>query len=152
MKPQRRTSREGPNESRLHPGASRGVWDLSRVLCDTVPLLQLRNLAQEAAQLLCARTSTADRADPVALNDSGTVYNYPKLTENLCSESARILKDRVARMVAMVGSATQIVCRGRPTPCGGKPSIFAWNARSSDLGRPNPIRYGTGLSSPLSPE
>ena len=61
--------------------------------------------------------------------DSGKVYGYRKLTDDLRDQGERVSENRVARLASLAGIAAQIGYRRRPGRYGGKPAIV----RVSDL-------------------
>ena len=62
-----------------------------------------------------------------AWEDSGKVYGYRKLTDDLRDQGERISENRVARLAALAGIAAQVGYRRRPGRYGGKPAIVAEN-------------------------
>ena len=59
--------------------------------------------------------------------DSGKVYGYRKLTDDLRDQGERISENRVARLASLAGIAAQVGYRRRPGRYGGKPAIVAEN-------------------------
>ena len=59
--------------------------------------------------------------------DSGKVYGYRKLTDDLRDQGERISENRVARLSSLAGIAAQVGYRRRPGRYGGKPAIVAEN-------------------------
>ncbi|WP_094076169.1 IS3 family transposase [Notoacmeibacter marinus] len=62
-----------------------------------------------------------------AWTDSGKVYGYRKLTDDLRDQGEQISEIRVARLASLAGIAAQIGYRRRPGRYGGKPAIVAEN-------------------------
>ena len=62
-----------------------------------------------------------------AWEDSGKVYGYRKLTDDLRDQGERISENRVARLASLAGIAAQVGYRRRPGRYGGKPAIVAEN-------------------------
>ena len=59
--------------------------------------------------------------------DSGRVYGYRKLTDDLRDQGEQISENRVARLASLAGIVAQIGYRLRPGRYGGKPAIVAEN-------------------------
>jgi putative transposase len=59
--------------------------------------------------------------------DSGKVYGYRKLTDDLRDQGEQISENRVARLASLAGIAAQIGYRRRPGRYGGKPAVVAKN-------------------------
>ncbi|MEO0764664.1 MAG: IS3 family transposase [Pseudomonadota bacterium] len=59
--------------------------------------------------------------------DSGKVYGYRKLTDDLRDQGERISENRVARLASLAGVVAQVGYRRRPGRFGGKPAIVAKN-------------------------
>lgn len=59
--------------------------------------------------------------------DSGKVYGYRKLTDDLRDAGETCSENRVARLASMAGITAQIGYKRRPGGYGGKPSIVANN-------------------------
>ena len=59
--------------------------------------------------------------------ESGKVYGYRKLTDDLRDQGERISENRVARLASLAGSVAQIGYRRRPGRYGGKPAVVAEN-------------------------
>ena len=62
-----------------------------------------------------------------AWEDSGRVYGYRKLHDDLCDQGERCSANRVARLAGLAGIAAQIGYKRRPGRYGGKPAIVAEN-------------------------
>jgi putative transposase len=62
-----------------------------------------------------------------AWTDSGKVYGYRKLTDDLRDQGERISENRVARLASLAGVAAQVGYRRRPSRYGGKPAVVAEN-------------------------
>ncbi len=75
--------------------------------------------------------------------DSGKVYGYRKLTDDLRDQGERISENRVARLASLAGIAAQIGYRRRPGRYGGKPAVVAENRLEQQFEvDPRPIRSG----------
>ena len=59
--------------------------------------------------------------------DSGKVYGYRKLTDDLRDQGEQISENRVARLASLAGIAAHVGYRRRPGRYGGKPAIVAEN-------------------------
>lgn len=59
--------------------------------------------------------------------DSGKVYGYRKLTDDLRDQGEHISENRVARLASLAGIAAQVGYRRRPGRYGGKPAFVAEN-------------------------
>lgn len=59
--------------------------------------------------------------------ESGKVYGYRKLTDDLRDQGERISENRVARLASLAGIAAQVGYKRRPGRYGGKPAIVAEN-------------------------
>ena len=62
-----------------------------------------------------------------AWEDSGKVYGYRKLADDLRDQGEQISENRVARLASLAGIAAQVGYRRRPGRYGGKPAIVAEN-------------------------
>lgn len=76
-----------------------------------------------------------------AWEDSGKVYGYRKLHDDLCDEGERISPNRVARLAKLAGIRAQIGYKQRPGNYGGKPSIVVDNTlnRQFDVEAPDMV-------------
>lgn len=59
--------------------------------------------------------------------DSGKVYGYRKLTDDLRDQGEQISENRAARLASLAGIAAQVGYKRRPGRYGGKPAIVAEN-------------------------
>ena len=59
--------------------------------------------------------------------DSGKVYGYRKLTDDLRDQGEQVSENRVARLASLAGIAAQVGYRRRPGRYGGKPAVVAEN-------------------------
>ena len=62
-----------------------------------------------------------------AWEDSGKVYGYRKLADDLRDQGEQISENRVARLASLAGIAAQVGYTRRPGRYGGKPAIVAEN-------------------------
>ena len=62
-----------------------------------------------------------------AWTDSGKVYGYRKLTDDLRNQGERISDNRIARLASLAGIVAQVGYGRRPGRYGGKPAIVAQN-------------------------
>ncbi len=60
--------------------------------------------------------------------DSGRIYGYRKLTDDLRDHGETCSENRVARLACLAGIAAQIGDKRRPGRYGGKPAVVADNA------------------------
>ena len=63
-----------------------------------------------------------------AWNESGKVYGYRKLHDDLLEQGESICPNRVSRLAQLAGIKAQIGYRRRPGSYGGKPSVVVDNA------------------------
>ncbi len=62
-----------------------------------------------------------------AWSDSGKVYGYRKLTDDLRDQGEQVSENRVARLAGLAGILAQIGYKRRPGRYGGKPAVVASN-------------------------
>jgi putative transposase len=62
-----------------------------------------------------------------AWTDSGKVYGYRKLTDDLRDQGEQVSENRVARLASLAGISAQIGYRRRPGRYNGKPAVVAAN-------------------------
>lgn len=62
-----------------------------------------------------------------AWTESGKVYGYRKITDDLRDQGERVSENRVARLAALAGIAAQIGYKRRPGRYGGKPAVVVEN-------------------------
>jgi putative transposase len=62
-----------------------------------------------------------------AWSDSGRVYGYRKLTDDLRDQGEQVSENRVARLASLAGVLAQIGYKRRPERYGGKPAVVASN-------------------------
>lgn len=76
-----------------------------------------------------------------AWDDSGKVYGYRKLTDDLRDQGELVSENRVARLASLAGISAQIGYRRRPGRYGSKPAVVATNAldRQFDVGVPDRV-------------
>jgi putative transposase len=74
-----------------------------------------------------------------AWNDSGKVYGYRKLHDDLADQGETCCPNRVARLTRLAGIKAQIGYKRRPGSYGGKPSLVVDNtlARQFDVAAPD---------------
>jgi len=82
-----------------------------------------------------------------AWTDSGKVYGYRKLTDDLRDAGETCSENRVARLASLAGIAAQIGYRRRPGRYGGKPAVVADNTldRQFEIDAPDRIWVTTLL-------
>jgi putative transposase len=59
--------------------------------------------------------------------DSGKIYGYRKLADDLRDQGEQVCENRVARLAGLAGIAAQIGYKRRPGRYGGKPAVVATN-------------------------
>jgi putative transposase len=76
-----------------------------------------------------------------AWNDSGKVYGYRKLHDDLLDQGETCCPNRVARLARMAGIKAQIGYKRRPGSYGGKPSVIVDNTlnRQFDVNAPDRV-------------
>lgn len=76
-----------------------------------------------------------------AWTDSGKVYGYRKLTDDLRDAGETCSENRVARLASIAGIAAQIGYRRRPGRYGGKPAVVADNTldRQFEVAAPDTV-------------
>lgn len=76
-----------------------------------------------------------------AWGDSGKVYGYRKLTDDLRDQGEQVSENRVARLASLAGISAQIGYRRRPGRYGSKPAAVATNAldRQFDVDEPDRV-------------
>ena len=62
-----------------------------------------------------------------AWTDSGKVYGYRKLHDDLLDQGETCSENRFARVASLAGIAAQIGYKRRPSRYGGKPAVVANN-------------------------
>lgn len=76
-----------------------------------------------------------------AWTDSGKIYGYRKLTDDLRDQGEQVSENRVARLASLAGITAQIGYKQHPGRKGGKPSIAAENRldRQFDSAAPDKV-------------
>ena len=76
-----------------------------------------------------------------AWEDSGKVYGYRKLHDDLCDQGELCSLNRVARLARLAGIKAQIGYKRRPGRYGGKPAVVAENmlARNFEAAAPDQV-------------
>jgi len=69
-----------------------------------------------------------------AWKDSGKVYGYRKLHDDLCDQGESCCPNRVARLARLAGIKAQIGYKRRPCKYGGKPSVVVDNTLNRQFG------------------
>ena len=70
--------------------------------------------------------------------ESGKVYGYRKLTDDLRDQGEQISENRVARLASLAGIAAQVGYKRRPGRYAGKPAIVAENRLEQRFDAPQP--------------
>ncbi len=73
--------------------------------------------------------------------DSGKVYGYRKLADDLRDQGERVSGNRVARLAGLAGISAQVGYKRRPGRYGGKPAVVAENrlAQQFQTSRPDQV-------------
>ena len=76
-----------------------------------------------------------------AWSDSGKVYGYRKLADDLRDQGEQVSDNRVARLAGLAGIAAQVGYRRRPGRYGGRPAVVASNtlARQFEVDAPDKV-------------
>ena len=93
---------------------------------------------------LCKRATEDVRQTELirkAWKDSGKVYGYRKLHDDLLDQGEMCCANRVARLAKLAGIKAQIGYKRRPGSYGGRPSVVVGNTldRQFDVGVPDRI-------------
>lgn len=85
-----------------------------------------------------------------AWGDSGKVYGYRKLADDLRDQGETCCANRVARLANLAGIAAQIGYKRRPGRYGGRPAVVIDNAldRQFEVAAPDMV-WGEPLKAPL---
>ena len=75
-----------------------------------------------------------------AWSDSGKVYGYRKLADDLRDQGEQVSENRVARLASLAGIAAQVGYKRRPGGHGGKPAVVASNILDRQFGVDAPDR------------
>ena len=76
-----------------------------------------------------------------AWEDSGKVYGYRKLHDDLCDQGETCCPNRVARLARLAGIKAQIGYTRRPGKYGGKPSVVVNNTLDRQFNVDAPDRF-----------
>jgi hypothetical protein len=68
-----------------------------------------------------------------AWSDSGKVYGYRKLADDLRDQGEQVSENRVARLTSLAGILAQVGYKRSPGRYGGKPAVFASNTLDRDF-------------------
>ena len=98
-------------------------------------------MAEESAEQAGSRRRPATELIAKAWKESGKVYGYRKLHDDLLDQGEKICPNRVARLASLAGIKAQIGYKRRPGSCGGKPSMVVDNTldRQFDVDAPDRI-------------
>jgi putative transposase len=85
-----------------------------------------------------------------AWSDSGKVYGYRKLADDLRDQGEQVSENRVARLATLAGILAQVGYKHRPGRYGGKPAVVASNTldRQFEVDAPDKA-WGELLKAPL---
>ena len=98
-----RISLEMQSEIRFHCRASRSFWHAGNVPVPRRAAQRFLRLAEAPAEPAGSGRCPADRSDPQAWNDSGKVYGYRKLHDDLLDRGETCCPNRVARVTRLAG-------------------------------------------------
>jgi len=93
---------------------------------------------------LCKRAKEDKRQTDLikeAWKDSGKVYGYRKLHDDLCDQGETCCLNRVARLARLAGIKAQIGYKRRPGKYGGKPSVVVDNTLNRQFDVDAPDRF-----------
>jgi len=93
---------------------------------------------------LCKRAAEDSRQTELikeAWKDSGKVYGYRKLHDDLCDQGETCCPNRVARLARLAGIKAQIGYKRRPGKYGGKPSVVVDNSLNRQFDVDAPDRF-----------
>lgn len=93
---------------------------------------------------LCKRAKEDARQTELvkdAWEDSGKIYGYRKLHDDLCDQGETCSPNRVARLDRLAGIKAQIGYKRRPGKYGGKPSVVVDNTLSRQFDVDAPDRF-----------
>jgi len=127
------------SEIGVHCRASRSFWRAGNVPIPPCAAEWLPCMAEEPAEPAGSGRYSADGADPTGRNDSGKVYGYAKLHDDLLDHGETCCPNRVARLTRLAGIKAQIGYKRRPVSYGGKPSLVIDNTldRQFDVAAPH---------------
>ena len=77
----------------------------------------------------------------LAWSESGKVYGYRKLADDLRDQGEQVSENRVARLASLAGILAQVGYKRRPGQYGGKPAVFTSNTldRQFDVDAPDKV-------------
>jgi len=93
---------------------------------------------------LCKRAKEDARQTELikdAWEDSGRIYGYRKIHDDLCDQGETCSLNRVARLARLAGIKAQIGYKRRPGKYGGKPSVVVDNTLSRQFNVYAPDRF-----------
>ena len=76
-----------------------------------------------------------------AWEESGKVYGYRKIHDDLCDQGERVSPNRIARLANLAGIRAQIGYKHRPGKYGGKPSVIINNTLDRQFNVSEPDRF-----------
>ena len=130
------------NEVHLYQGASSGIYSADYVPnapCSSQWVLCVAEASRSANVLL--KTNGKRILLKVPGQDSGKVYGYRKLHDDLLELGESICPNRVARLAQLAGIKAQIGYKRRPGSYGGKPAVVVDNTldRQFDVEAPDRV-------------
>jgi len=129
------------SEIRVRCRASPLVSGAGDVSLPAHPSQRLLRLAQEPAEQTGQGNARQTELIRKAWKDSGKVYGYRKLHDDLLDQGETCCPNRVARLAGLADIRAQIGYKRRPGVYGGKPSVIVDNTldRQFDVATPDRI-------------
>ncbi len=129
------------SEIRVRRRASSGVFGAGDVPLPVHPSERLLRLAQEPAEQKSREDIRQTELVRTAWKESGKVYGYRKLHDDLLDQGETCCPNRVARLARLAGIKARIGYRRRPGTYGGKPSVVVDNTldRQFDVEAPDRV-------------
>ena len=128
-------------EVRVCGRASSVVFRAGNVSLPAHPSERLLCLAQKPAEQTAREDGRQTELIRRAWKDSGKVYGYRKIHDDLLDQGETCCPNRVARLARMAGIKAQIGYKRRPGSYGGKPSVIVDNTldRQFDVEAPDRV-------------
>ena len=129
------------SEVRVRCQASPAVLGAGDVPVPAHPTERLLCLAEEPAEQASKEDARQTELIREAWKDSGKVYGYRKLHDDLLDQGEACCPNRVARLASLAGIKAQIGYKRRPGSYGGKPSLVVDNTldRRFDVEAPDRV-------------
>jgi transposase InsO family protein len=128
-------------EIRVRRRASPAVFGAGDVSLPAHPTQRLLCLAEESVEQAGPEDARQTELIRTAWKDSGKVYGYRKLHDDLLDQGETCCPNRVARLASLAGIKAQIGYKRRPGSHGGKPSLVVDNTldRQFDVDAPDRV-------------